>query len=116
MSLNLRLFLVIFSILLILVILKCISNKKLPIAYSLVWIFAAVIILLVSFFPNFINIFTHLVGFETTSNFVIGIILVLLLGITLVLTMIIAEQKKRIKLLVQEVSLIKNKIENKKGK
>ncbi|MCI9279904.1 MAG: DUF2304 domain-containing protein [Bacilli bacterium] len=107
MNIHLRILLVVFSILLTIIIFKLISKNKLPIKYSLFWLFSALVIFLVSLFPNFINIFTKLIGFETTSNFIIGIILGLLLIITLLLTIIIADQKRRLKLLVQEVSILK---------
>lgn len=113
MSLNLRIFLVIFSICLMLIILALISKRKLPIKYSLFWFFSSLLILLVGLFPNFIEIFTSLIGFQTTSNLVIGIILGIVLFITLLLTLIISEQKQRIKLLIQEVSLLKEKVERK---
>lgn len=110
MSAHLRIVLVLFSILLISIILFLVREKKVPIKYSLFWIFSALLIFLVGCFPNFINFFTSLVGFQTTSNLVIGIILGIVLFITLLLTIIISEQKNRIKLLIQEISLLKEKI------
>ncbi len=41
------------------------------------------------------------------ANLVIGIMITLLLGITLILTVIISQQKKQITMLIQEVSIIK---------
>lgn len=110
---NLRVLLVIFSIILIILILKLISKNKIPIKYSLFWLVAALIIFLVGAFPNFISIFTRLIGFETTSNLVVGIILGILLCLTLLLTIIISDQKRRIKLLIQEVSILKSQFDNK---
>lgn len=112
MNIHLRIFLIIFALLLIVLILKLINSRKLPIKYSLFWLFAAILIFLVGIIPNFINVFTSLIGFQTTSNLVIGIILVIVLIITLLLTLIISEQKQRIILLMQEVSLLKNKIKD----
>lgn len=110
MDSNLRILLVIFAIFLIIIILNFVSKNKIPIKYSLFWIIAAIIILLVGSVPDFINIFTKLIGFQTTSNLVVGIILGILLCITLLLTIIVSDQKRRIKLLVQEVSMIKAKL------
>ena len=115
MDSNLRILLVIFSVFLIIIILNSVSKNKIPIKYSLFWIVAGIIILLVGAVPNFINIFTELIGFQTTSNLVVGIMLGILLCITLLLTIIISEQNKRIKLLIQEVSMIKSET-NKKVK
>lgn len=111
MSNHLKIALIIFSIGLLIEILNLLSKEKLPIKYSLFWIFASVLIFLVGAFPNFIGYFTSLIGFETTSNLVVGIILGILLTITLLLTIIIADHKRRIKLLVQEISILNSKYE-----
>ncbi len=108
MSNYLRITLVIVGLLLSIANLILISKKKMPIKYSLFWFFAALTIFLVGAFPNFIGIFTKLIGFETTASLVIGIIVGILLLITLLLTVIIAEQKRKITLLIQEVSLLKS--------
>ncbi len=116
MANNLRILLIIFSILFFCIVLRLISKKKIQINNSLFWLFSAVLIFLVALFPNFISFFTKLIGFETTSNFVIGIILTLLLLDTLLLTIYLAEQNKKIVLLIQEVSMLKQNVGDKEGK
>lgn len=114
MSNNLRILLIIFSIILFLTILNLLSKNKVPVRYSLLWIIASILIFVVGVFPNFVGQLTGLIGFQTTSNLVTGIILTILLIITLILTIIVSGQKKKIKLLIQEVSIIKSKIDNNK--
>lgn len=109
MSTKLRIVLFIFSIIWFGIILVLIRKNKLPIKYSLVWISAFSIILLIAIIPSVILIFAEAFGFLTISNLVIGILLTILLAITLALTMIIARQKKQITLLIQEVSMLKEK-------
>ena len=111
MSDTLRIILIIFSLLLFIIILNFISKKKIPIRYSLIWMVSSLVIFFVGVFPDFCISITSLVGFKAASNFVIGIILTLLLIITLILTMIVSIQKRKIKLLIQEVSIIKSEIE-----
>ena len=113
MQTNLKIFLIVFSLVLILSILKLISKNKLPIKYSLFWLAASIVILLVGTVPDVITFFTSLIGFETSVSLVTGIILGLLLLITLLLTIIISEQKRKITLLIQEVSMLKEKVDNK---
>ena len=109
MSSHLKITLIIVGILLFLTVLVLISKKKLPIKYSLFWFFTSIIIILVGAVPNFIGIFTKMIGFETTASLIIGIIVGVLLLITLLLTVIIAEQKRKITLLIQEVSILNKK-------
>ncbi len=112
MSDSLRILLVIFSFLLFLLIMNLVSKNKIPIRYSLFWIISSILIFIVGAFPNFFGFFTEIIGFQTTSNLVIGIILSLLLSITLILTIIVSGHKKQIKLLTQEVSILKAQIKN----
>ncbi len=109
MSDNLRILLVIVGFVLAVIILRLVAKNKLPIKYSLFWLISAIIIMLVGIVPDFVAIFTRMMGFETTSNLVIGIIISLLLVITLLLTIIISEQKRKITLLIQEVAILKSK-------
>ena len=114
MSINLRILLMIFSVSLFILILNYMSKNRLPIRYSIFWLVAPILIFIVGAFPEFVGFFTKLIGFKTTSNLVIGIILAMLIIITLILTMIVSGHKRKIKLLIQEVSMLKSEIE--KGK
>lgn len=107
MSINLRILLFIFSLFCFIITGVLLKKEKIPVKYSLVWILTATVILLVSVFPEFLYMVTKLLGFQTTSNMIIGIILCLLLTITVILTIIVSRQNKRITLLIQEVSLLK---------
>lgn len=108
MSNNLRILLIVFSLLLLIMVLKLISNRRLPIKYSLIWIISAFLIMIVGVFPYLVTSVTKMFGFVATSNFVIGILLALLLAITLILTVIVSNQKNQIKRLVQELSILKS--------
>ena len=107
MSINLKVALGIVAVFLLLVTVRLVIKKKIPIKYSLVWLFSSVLLLFVSLFPNTFEKLTSLLGFQVSSNLVIGILLMILLIITLMLTVIVSEQNKKIVLLIQELSIIK---------
>ncbi len=107
MSVKLRIALFIFSIIWLVIILNLLKRNKLPIKYSLVWIIAICVLLIISLVPFILEFFAKSFGFLTMANLVIGIMITLLLGITLILTVIISQQKKQITMLIQEVSIIK---------
>lgn len=113
MNSNLRFVMIILAIILFIIILRLVSKNKLPIKYSLFWFSSAFIVLLVGLIPNLIGFFTRLIGFETYSSLIAGVIIGLLLLITLFLTIIVSEQKRKLLLLVQEVSLLKEQINKK---
>lgn len=108
MSNSLRILLIVFSLLLLIIVLRLISSRKLPIKYSLIWIMSSILIFIVGAFPYLVTNITKVFGFVATSNFVIGVLLTMLLAITLILTVIISSQKNQIKRLAQELSILKS--------
>lgn len=114
MSKTLIISLIVFSILWLIIILRDVRKGNISIKYSLIWLFMALVLLLVGVFPSFMVFVAESFGFTTISNLVIGIILSLLMFITLVLTHIVTKQKNQIRVLTQEVALIKEKINRKK--
>lgn len=111
MSVNLRLLLFIFSFISFIIIYRLLKKEKIPVKYSLVWFLSSLVLLIVSLFPYSLEEITKIIGFQTTANLVIGIILALLLIITMVLTIIVSNQNKKITLLIQEISIIKGRNE-----
>lgn len=113
MSYTLRIFLLIFSIILVVTTFVVVKRGRMPIKYSLLWFFSAFIILLVAIFPVLVESIANLIGFITISNLIIGIIISLLLFLTMSLTIISAGQNRKITLLIQEISLLKEKLDKK---
>ena len=117
MPFNLRLSILIIALILAAVILRVLHKDMIPVKYSLLWAIGVLLIIL-SIWPNILVSLASLIGFQTISNMVTGVLFVILLFITISLTVIVSGQKKKITLLVQEVSILKNRVddlENKKG-
>lgn len=112
-DIKLKALLIIFSFFLIILTLNLVKKGKLPIKYSLVWFSAAGLVLLVGIIPEKIGLVTGLLGFKTSVNLVIGILITLLLFISLILTLIISKQKKMIILLIQKLALLENSMRGK---
>ena len=81
-----------------------------PVKYSLLWAIGVIVLIILSVWPNILVSLANLIGFQTISNMVTGVLFVILLFITISLTVIVSGQKKKITLLVQEVSILKNEI------
>lgn len=107
----LRLGLVIVSLLLMIVVIKILKKGRIPIKYSLIWILSSIIIFLVSLIPSLFEWISRLFGFVTMANMVVGIFIFVLLMITISLTVMIAGQKKKTTMLIQEISLLKHEVE-----
>ena len=110
MSLSLTITLVVVAIILIILTTYFLKKGRIPEKYSLLWYVFSLIIMLVGIFPNLFGIVSSTLGFQTISNLIIGIIIFLLMLLNMALTIMIAGQKKKNTLLIQEISIIKSEI------
>lgn len=99
----------IFLIIIITIILK---KGRIPMKFALVWYVPSAAIVLLALFPNLFEFVADVFGFQTISNLVAGFLFVVLFLIIIALTIIIAGQTTKINLLIQEVSLLKKKIDD----
>ena len=107
MPLSLKIILIIISLFLIISTLSLVRKDKIPVRYSLIWLISSLVLLFVSLFPETFGKLTSLIGFQVSSNFVIGIFIFFLLVITRMLTKVVSEQNKKIIMLIQEISIMK---------
>lgn len=112
MAINLKIVLLIFSIFLLLVTTYILRKGRIPEKYALLWYFISLVILILTFFPGVFSFLSNKLGFQVMSNLIIGMMLVLLIFLTMSLTIIVSGQKKKTTLLIQEISLLKAKINN----
>jgi hypothetical protein len=108
MGILLRIELIVFAVLFMLMILWIVKKEKLLIKYALVWLISGFLMIVAVTIPNFIEKLSSFLGFETTSNMMFLIGFLLLLYICLTLTVIVSKQSSKIRLLVQEISLMKS--------
>ncbi len=113
MTVTLRISLLIFALVLCVVTTTVVRKGRIPIKYSLLWYFCSFVIILVAIIPLALDFIADLLGFATISNLIIGILIALLLFLTMALTIITSGQKKKITLLIQEVSMLKNELHKK---
>lgn len=114
MSLVLKIALIVVSLIMLISTIMMVKKDRIPIRYSLIWFLSSFVLLIVALFPEFFSKITSIIGFQVSSNLVVGIFIVLLLIITRMLTKVVSEQSKKITLLVQEVSMLKKEKENEK--
>lgn len=114
MSLNLQLTAVTFIFFVLLSIFYLLRKGKITIKYSLIWIFTSLILLFFTIFPSLMIYITRILGFNVGSNMIFAGLIAMLLIINLSLTVIISSQNSKIRLLIQEVSIIKGSINEKK--
>ena len=114
MSLELKLISLIFLLFIIFLIFNLIRKEKVSIKYSIIWLISLIVIFFFIIIPGFLSFATELLGFQTSSNMIISLLLAVLIIISIMLTAIVSKQKEQIRLLIQELSLLKEKISNEK--
>lgn len=113
MAKNLTLLVITFILFILLIIIYLLRKRKIPIKYALVWLTAILLMLLVVLLPDLMYAVAKFIGFELLSNMLLCIFIAILLFITLILTVMASNQKKKITLLIQEVSILKKEVEDK---
>ncbi|HCM90448.1 MULTISPECIES: DUF2304 domain-containing protein [Vagococcus] len=104
---------IIFSICFLAFIIKLIRSSTFTLEHSLVWLAIGLIMLLFSIFPSIPEYFSDVLGFETMSNFLLVMAVFFSLAQLIIFTKHITKQTNDIKSLIQEVSILKEKIERK---
>lgn len=112
MSNSLRFFILVVSLFLFLVIFLILKRGRIPLKYAIVWFLPTTLLFLLAIVPDTLWKLTEYVGFETSSNFIIGLLLLFLFFICISLFVIVSGQTTKITLLVQEISILKKKIED----
>lgn len=104
---------ILFCILMFILVIYLIHKNLFSIKYSLIWIFSITGFLLSALIPNFLTTIQTWLGFEVLSNMIFTILFGILIFLSLNLTVIVSRQKENIRLLTQEIALIKERIDRK---
>lgn len=107
MSNSLIITVIIFAIILGVSVLYLLLKNRIPVKYALVWLFSTIVIIIIALIPNLMEKLAKLLGFELLSNMVLCLFIAILMFLTLILTVMMAGQKKKTTLLIQELSLLK---------
>ena len=110
MSFNLQLISCLFIFIVLLLVVCMLRNGIINIKYALVWIAAITVLLLFLIFPSFFTWLTKLLGFNVGSNMIFAGLIAFLMFINIILTIIVSNHNNKIRLLIQEVSMLKGKI------
>jgi len=111
MVLSTRILIAVISIVFILYIGFLISRKRLLLKYSLLWLILSVALFLSAVFPAPVYALAQFLGFEVAANFIFVIAIFFLLAISLSLSIIASKQAERSKTLMQELALLRHKVE-----
>ena len=113
MSVKLVLTLVLISVLLIIVTTHFLRKGRIPEKYAILWYTFSILIFFASFVPRIFVFFAKKLGFQLMSNMILVLLIGVLFLLVMCLTIMMAGQKKKTTLLIQEVSILKKETKNK---
>lgn len=111
MQVSLNLVLIIMTLIYIFLILKSIRKKKLQISFSIFWLITGVLLIIALLIPNLVENISRALGFEVPANMVFCLTIFVAFYLIFNLTVAISKENKKNTLLVQEVSILKKRVE-----
>lgn len=114
MQLMLKIEIAIFAAIMMLIVINFTKKGRISIKFCIIWIAAGLCILIPVLIPQFIETITKLFGFQMFSNLIFSILIAILILISIALTIIVSGQAKKINMLIQEISIMREEIKNDK--
>lgn len=112
MDIALKVFLLCLLAVQLFLIIKTVKAKKLSMKYGSFWIVMLILMAIVVVFPSILFQLSKLFGFEVPANMIFLLGFFFLFYVTFIITTSISIQNEKIKLLIQEISLLKERVEN----
>ncbi len=108
MSIELRIMLIVGSVLMLAYMIKKVRKSKLQIEYTVFWIIFGVLLIIISLFPQIMYFIAKVVGVQSPVNLVLTFIIFILVLKIFMMTTEISELEVKIKELVEEMALKEN--------
>ena len=107
---NLKIGLIIMTVLYIFMMCRMIKKEKIQIAYVTFWIVTALFGFLIILLPEPILAFSKKLGFELASNMIFVITIYILYFLTFKLLVMLSKEKEKSAMLAQEISILKTRV------
>lgn len=107
---TLRITLCIAVICYFILILYYLKKRMLELKYTLIWLFAGLVMGIMIFFPELLVHFVRLLGIESNMNGLYVLCFAFIIAILMTLTSIVSRQTMKIKILIQELSMMEKRI------
>lgn len=105
-------FVLIISVLFVVYILHMVNKNQLLIHHSLIWLLLGITMVVFAIFPSLPSVISSILGFELPLNFLMFVSIIFLFVQLFSVTSESSKKNETIKILVQEISLLKNKFKD----
>ena len=92
------------------IILYYLKKKMLELKYTLIWLVAGMIMGIMIYFPDLLVRFVRLLGIESNMNGLYILCIAFIMMILMTLTSIVSRQQLKIRILIQEISMMEKRI------
>jgi len=111
MEFRARLFAMVLGVAVLLFVVNLVRTKKLKEEFALIWLLTAVLLVLAPLFINYLDMIAHALGIEYPPAFIFLLAIISLLFILFQFSMRISRFSEQIKVLTQELALLRARIE-----
>lgn len=98
------------TIIYLFLIVTAVRKRKMQNSIAVFWILTGFLLIVAIAIPNLIESISDFLGFEQTSNMIFCLTIFIAFCILLYLTMLISKQDKKCIVLIQEISIMKKKM------
>lgn len=107
---KLQIVLIVAIICYFIIILHFLKNKALELKYTLLWLFAGVVMLILVIFPELLSWLVQLFGIQSNMNGLYIILISFIIMILMALTSIASRQSNKTKTLIQEIAILEKRV------
>lgn len=104
------------AIILLIIIVLSLKRNSMSIKNSVAWLLLPIAFIVIAIFPGPFADFANWLGFETLANFIFVVIIALLIILCFSLTHTVSRLQSQITTLIQELSIMKEKQNDKKSR
>lgn len=92
------------------IILYYLKKRMLELKYTLLWLIAGVVMGIMIFFPQILVWFVRHLGIESNMNGLFVLCFMFIIAILMAVTSIVSRQQMKIRILIQEISMMEKRI------
>lgn len=92
------------------IILRYLKDKTLNLKYSLLWIFAGLVMIIMAIFPQLLNVMSKLIGIYNPVYALFLVAIAFILMILMSLTSIVSRLNRKVRTLVQENAMLEKRL------
>lgn len=116
MQLSLRISLIIIMLMYLFFIAKSVKRKNMRIGYLIFWAIIGLMLIIALIVPNFVENISRIIGFGVPINMIFCVAIFIILYLIFNLMTLISREEKKNTLLIQEISILKQRVKNLENK